>query len=165
MRKQTGFTIVELLIAIALIATVSAIAIPSFIGWLPDYRLRSAAQDLLSNFQKGKLTAVKRNTNTAVCFSSSGYTIFLDPNTNFVNDAEEVVAQVNWADYKSLTINLASISFDTSPANVQPCIAFRPTGIPVDDGGGTATCDATLSNTKGTTKNVMVSVAGGVYIQ
>ena len=170
MRKQTGFTIVELLIGIALIATITAIAIPNFIEWLPNYRLRSASQDLLSNFQKAKLAAVRSNANVALCFrnDNSGYTAFVDTNVNYANDGEEVVADVAWADYKSLVLNLAFNTFDTS-VGARPCMAFQPNGIPVDgSAGGFASVDprqAQIDNTNGRSARVIVSPAGSVFIQ
>ena len=170
MRKQTGFTTVELLIAIIIMAVVAAIAIPNFIQWLPNYRLRSASQDLLSNFQKAKLAAVKHNVNVAVCFLSdnSGYEAFLDPNANYVNDGEEVVAQAAWADYKSLVVNLAYNTFDTTVGG-RPCMAFQPTGIPVDgSAGGFASVpsrEAQISNTNGRSTKVGVSPAGSVVLE
>jgi len=91
MSRQSGFTIVELIIVIAVIAAVALISIPNIIGMMPDYRLRSAAHDLFSDFQKAKLEAVKRNINTAVCFSTSGYTVFVDTDSDFVPDAGEPV--------------------------------------------------------------------------
>ncbi|MEW6671452.1 MAG: GspH/FimT family pseudopilin [Thermodesulfobacteriota bacterium] len=170
MRKQSGFTIVELLIIIALMATVTAIAIPNFIQWLPNYRLRSASQDLLSNFQKAKLASVKNNTNVAVCFKSdnSGYTAFVDTNINYANDGEEVVADVSWAGYKSLVVSLAFNTFDTTMGG-RPCMAFQPTGIPVDgSAGGFASVpsrEVQISNTNGRSTKVVVSPAGSVYLE
>lgn len=165
MKKQSGFTVVEMLVTIALLSTVAIIAIPNFISWLPDYRLRSASQDLLSNFQKAKLTAIKRNVNTAVCFSSSGYTVFVDPNTNFVNDDALVVTAVNWSDYKSLTLTYPG-DFNFVASSGQPCIGFRPNGIPVDNAAAaTASGNAVLTNTNNKTSTVYVSAAGSVYIQ
>ena len=96
MDRESGFTLVELIITIAMIAVISAVALPNFLDWLPNHRLRSAAHDLFSNFQKAKLEAIKRNINTTVCFSSGGYEIFVDQNTDFVKDgAEEAVAEVD----------------------------------------------------------------------
>jgi type II secretory pathway pseudopilin PulG len=160
-----------MLVTIALISTLAIIAIPGFISWLPDYRLRSAAQDLLSNFQKAKLTAVKRNINTVVCFTSSGYSVFLDPNTNFINDGtpdEVVITTVNWSDYKSLTVTYpGDFSFvNNADSPPQPCIGFRPTAIPVDAAAAaTATGNAALTNTNNKNSTVFVSAAGSVYIQ
>lgn len=171
MRKQSGFTIVELLVVIALIATMAAIAVPNFISWLPDYRLRSAAQDLLSNFQKVKMAAVKHNVNAAVCFKAdnSGYTAFLDPNANYVQDAgEEAVTDVAWADYKSLVVTLAYNTLDSSVGG-RPCMAFQATGIPMDGSAAgfasVASREASISNTNGKSTKVVVSPAGGVYLE
>jgi len=73
LEKSPGFTVVELLVAVAIIALASAMAVPNFINWLPDYRLRSAAGDLFSNFQKAKLTAIKRNMNPGDHFTGGQY--------------------------------------------------------------------------------------------
>jgi len=171
MQKQSGFTLVELLITIALMGIVTAIAIPNCIEWLPNYRMRSAAQDLLSNFQKAKLAAVKSNVDVAVCFKSdnSGYTAFVDPNINYVHDGgEELVADVAWADYKSLVVNPSYNTFDTT-VGARPCMNFKPTGIPADGSvaGFTAVSprEAQISNTNGRSIKVVVSPAGGVYLE
>jgi len=170
MRNNSGFTIVELLVGIALIAMITAIAVPNFISWLPNYRLRSASQDLLSNFQKAKLAAVKSNVNVAVCFKgdNSGYVAFVDTNANYANDGEEVVADVAWAGYKSLVVNLAFNTFDTS-VGARPCMAFQPTGIPVDGSAAgfssVPSREAQISNTNGRSTKVVVSPAGSVYLE
>lgn len=164
MRNKSGFTLVELLIVIGLITVVAAIAVPNIISWLPDYRLKAAANDLFSNFQKAKLTAVKRNTNCTVIVNSSGYTVFMDDDTDFVQDGgEDVVIQITWADYKSVSVNLGNITFDNSTG--QPTIGFRPNGIPVDNGGGIASGTAQIDNTNGKSRSVIISQAGSIRVQ
>jgi type IV fimbrial biogenesis protein FimT len=46
MKKKNGYTILELMVTIGIIAILTAMAIPSFINWLQGYRLRSAANDV-----------------------------------------------------------------------------------------------------------------------
>jgi type IV fimbrial biogenesis protein FimT len=163
MKKQTGFTLVELLIVIGMIALISLISIPNVIGMLPDYRLRSAAHDLFSNFQKAKLEGVKRNINTAVCFSAGGYTVFVDADGDFVQDGgEDVIVATNWSEYKDVSVTLGNVTFDNSSG--QPCVAFQPNGIPVDNGGGSASGTAPIDNTKGKITAVIVSNAGNIRI-
>jgi len=161
MDKSPGFTVFELLVTIAIVGLVVAVAVPHFISWLPDYRLRSAIHDLFSNFQKAKLTAVKRNLNTAVCFHDSGYVMFVDTDIDFEKDgSEETVTQVDWKDYKSISVNPEAITFDSSSG--QPCIAFRPTGIPADHGGGFASGTTPISNSNDRTARVIISQAGHI---
>ncbi len=68
-KDETGFTLLEVIVTCCIIGIIAAIAIPSFSSLLPKYRLRLAAQELLSNFQLAKITAIKRNTNCTISFS------------------------------------------------------------------------------------------------
>ena len=66
LRKNAGFSLTELMVIIGIIALMSAIAMPNLIGWLPKYRMGSAARDILGTFEFARLTAVKRNAVTLV---------------------------------------------------------------------------------------------------
>lgn len=162
MKDDNGFTLLELLIVVALLGIVSAIAVPNFLTILPNIRLKSAAQELYANFQKAKLTAVKRNKNTAVTFSSTGYTVFIDDDADFVYDSgtEEVVLTVLWSEYKGVSVG--TVSFDNSTG--QPCIAFRPDGLPADADGGLAEGEVPFSNSTGKSLEVGVRPAGAIKV-
>jgi type IV fimbrial biogenesis protein FimT len=78
MQKENGFTIYELLVAIAIIAIVSAIATPNMISWRSQAKLRGAVNNLKGDLQMAKLRALRENALVAVIFTANGYTIFLD---------------------------------------------------------------------------------------
>lgn len=163
MYRESGFTLVELIIVVAMVAVITAFALPNFLNWLPNHRLRSAAHDLFSNFQKAKLEAIKRNINTTVCFNSGGYEIFIDQNTDFVKDStEEAVTEVDWDSYKSVSIDYGAITFDKSSGLA--CIAFRPNGMPADHGGGFACGTAPIRNVNNKITRVIISQAGHIRI-
>jgi len=61
MRKRSGFTLIELVVVIAVLGILTAVGVPNFLSWLPKYRLKTAARDLYSNMQLAKLSAIKNN--------------------------------------------------------------------------------------------------------
>jgi len=84
--RQAGFTGTELLVAIGIIAILTAIAIPGFSNWLPNYYLKAATRDLYSNLQLARLIAAKQNAACAVIFDSGAtpgrYFLCSDPGAN-----------------------------------------------------------------------------------
>ena len=84
-KNESGFSLVELLVATVILAILASVAIPTFSAWLPGYRLKRAARDLYSNLQRAKLGAVNANETRGVFFENEvtpgRYSIwFLGPN-------------------------------------------------------------------------------------
>jgi prepilin-type N-terminal cleavage/methylation domain-containing protein len=68
MRKDTGFTHLELMVVIGIIGILSAIAIPSYIQWLPKHRVGSAARAVMSAVEFARINAIKTNADVTVIF-------------------------------------------------------------------------------------------------
>ncbi|MGE5838513.1 MAG: Tfp pilus assembly protein FimT/FimU, partial [Deltaproteobacteria bacterium] len=49
MKREKGFTTIELAVSIVIICILLGLAIPGFSRWIPNYRLRGAARDVYSN--------------------------------------------------------------------------------------------------------------------
>jgi prepilin-type N-terminal cleavage/methylation domain-containing protein len=58
-RNHSGYTLIELLTVIGILAILSAIAAPNFISSLFEKRVSTAARDVLSAFEHARLSAVK----------------------------------------------------------------------------------------------------------
>ncbi len=71
MRKESGFTLIELMVTIAIVLIMASIAVPSFLSWLPKQRLRTAVTDLVADIQSIKLRAIKENRNWAIVFNTA----------------------------------------------------------------------------------------------
>ena len=69
-RKEAGFTIIELMIVIAIFAIAMAAAMPSYNEWIQNTHIRNAAESLSNGIQRARAEAVSRN--VTVTFSIAG---------------------------------------------------------------------------------------------
>lgn len=58
---QTGFTLVEVMIGIVILAILAAVAVPSFQTWLLNSQVRNAAESISNGLQRARAEAVGRN--------------------------------------------------------------------------------------------------------
>lgn len=59
--RQRGFTLLELLVALAIAVILLVLAAPSYGLWLADAEIRTAAQNLADGLRVGYAEAIKRN--------------------------------------------------------------------------------------------------------
>lgn len=69
--RQGGFTLVELMITLAVAVILIAIAVPSFTSLIASNRLTTVANELTDASNVARLEAIKRNTNTQLCSNLS----------------------------------------------------------------------------------------------
>ena len=95
MKNRSGFTILELLIAISIIGTLSAIAIPNMIAWRNNAQFNGAVNTLAGDLAVAKQSAIRNNAAVVITFTNAGYTIFIDTGDgaggipNSTQDADE----------------------------------------------------------------------------
>jgi type IV fimbrial biogenesis protein FimT len=68
--RQRGFTLIELMIVVTLLAVMLGIGIPSFQGFIAGQRVKTAAYDFATALLVARSEAIKRN--TAVTISQTG---------------------------------------------------------------------------------------------
>jgi len=67
-----GFTLMELVLVLLIAGILMAIVVPTFASLSRNARLNTAARELVGYFEKARMEAVKRNTDVAMKFSTSG---------------------------------------------------------------------------------------------
>lgn len=72
MTRSRGFTLIELMITLAVLTILLLLATPSFTDFIQRYRLRGAADDVASVIASARAESLMRNRNVSVVFTGSG---------------------------------------------------------------------------------------------
>lgn len=128
-----GFSLVELLVALAIAAIISGMAAPSFAAYLEKQRVETTASRFHAHMSLARNTAITRGLVTVMQSNveknwSRGWHIFVDSNGNDVQDDDEADIAVAEAAPRNVAV--------TGNASVASAIRFGPDGRPRLDGGG-----------------------------
>ena len=107
--KQSGTTLLELIVTLSIAGILLAIGIPAFTSLINSSRLSSFANELISSLHLTRSEAIKRNSRAVMCPSVTGtscavnggwhlgWLVFHDPNNNAALDAGETVIMARQA--------------------------------------------------------------------
>ena len=86
--NKKGVTLIELIVVMVIIGILAAFFAPNIGAWLPNYRLRSAARDIVSTMRTAQIKAVSTNLTYRVSFTLPSSYILQYRNTlgNWVNE-------------------------------------------------------------------------------
>jgi type IV fimbrial biogenesis protein FimT len=117
---QGGFTIVELMVTLAIAAIIISIAAPSFKAIIDNNRVTTATNDFTASIALAKTEAVKRNTNAQIIPTdgdwNAGYRIGIDLNDDGdFTDTDEVTLKIIDAPSSGVTITSALTKVEYKP--------------------------------------------------
>lgn len=133
--KTRGFTLVELLITIAIAAILLSAGVPAFSDFIRDNRLQKAAAGFVADLAAARAEAARTYVTVGVCPSAggtscdgadwtSGRIVYADANGNGTAESTEVI---RWSEPLDTGVVPSAVGLGT-------LVAFRPTGAAVGAG-------------------------------
>jgi type IV fimbrial biogenesis protein FimT len=155
-RRSRGFTLMELLVTLAIAGTILTLGIPAFRDFMRNGRLTGAANELLITVVRARGEAVRRQTVVSVCPSTTpdqagatcsgsatqGYIAFIDTNSNCIRDGVELGDPDNLVSYQLTHSEVTSTKNGT-------CVSFAANGFRRIVGGQPATLRAMFCDSRG----------------
>jgi type IV fimbrial biogenesis protein FimT len=162
--RTTGFTLIELMVVLAVIGVVLALAAPSFTGFLARKRVEGVAAELMTDLQLARSEAVARNAAVRLTFGTGCYVIHTVQTAGSTSCSQTGASSMGTG---AVEIKTAQLSTGTtagfSPDNALTRIEFDPVRAAATvDGGNAATGSVTVTNSAGSGQlRVSVSAATG----
>ena len=151
--RERGFTMIDLVVVVAIAGIIAAVALPSTSRTLADYRLRGDARAIHNMIGVAKMRAAARFTRVRLY-------VDLDTSSFKMQYWDKDAVPPDWVDEGGLTTLSTGIGFDTGAMDVPPpntqnalgqspncldkdgaaiantgCIVFNSRGLPVDPNG------------------------------
>lgn len=160
---QKGFTLVELMVTVALVAIVTSIAIPSWSSLIASNRIRSAVNDWTQSFYFARSEAVRQKISITICASSNGttctdssYEMGWIVKTGLSTDDNGVILQ-DTLPQRGVTL--------TPTATTARAITISPNGLPISSfAGASVTAQEYPVKNTSITKQIIIARTGRIKI-
>jgi type IV fimbrial biogenesis protein FimT len=168
--RQSGMSLVEILIAIAIVALLLGFAAPSATTWIQNMQLRSAADSIFNAVQLARTEAIRRNTSVALELTdqnSTAWHVCLFDATNNACTSTDVTSRPGAEAGGNARVGTATTVGDTTYAlaiasGAPGLVAFDPLGRPLAAAGSLARIDVRNPTlTSGERRLVIVVTPGG----
>lgn len=110
--SQRGFSLLEMLLVIAIVGIAMAIAVPNFSSWRDQRAVNSAAKTLMSHLKQARVIAMAENRTVTVIFASDSYTYDYDSGSCGLCKPQQIALDT-FSSQLSVNINItpAELSF------------------------------------------------------
>jgi type IV fimbrial biogenesis protein FimT len=140
---QRGFSLVEILVGLAIFAILTTSALPAYSVWIQNTKIRNAAESVQNGLQLARSEAIRRNTNVQfVLGSDSAWTV------SVIDPAETIQSRLSGQGSANVTVATTPAATTVTFNSLGRAIP-NPSGLPsftqVDFDVPSAVISATLS--------------------
>lgn len=170
---RRGFTLVELMVTLAVAAILATIAVPMLTGFLARSQMNAVANDFTGALQLARMEAVSRNTCVAVCRRAptgaaqcagedgswnAGWIVYDKPSCEGKAEATDPPAGTSLRAREAVP---ESISVNTDSGSAPEVIVFTPRGVIATGNGTMQLTDARFPDNSNS-RRVILSMMGRV---
>lgn len=152
--KHAGFSLLELMIGVAILAILASIALPSFQATIADSKIRTAAESVQNGLQKARMEAITLNANVAFTLAAgtdSAWSICIASCTTTPGEIRES----RLASEGSKNVTRASLAANGAPART---VTFNPLGRIAPNLDGTPQLTLVNLTTAGSSNTLRVTI-------
>ena len=165
---QRGFSLLELIIVIAILGIIFAIALPNFADMLAEQRARAAASEIVGDLALARIEAIKQQRRVVVARGATwkdGWRIYIDTDGSGTFTVGELVIKTS-PGFSGKTLKVCAISADFVDGVIfrgDGSVANSPIGA---ESGLRVSDDRGIGGEAGArTRNVVVSLAGRASVE
>ena len=165
-----GFTLVELLVTLAIGTILLAITIPGYAFLVNAGRLTSVTNDLVSALQLARSEAIKRGLRVTICKTSNamavtpvcdttaswqqGWLVFVDGGTKGMIDSGDILLRAQGQAAPAVTI--------TTGTNYASYISYRPSGVSQGSNVANGTLHVCVASEQ---RDIIISPTGRIRLE
>ncbi len=151
MKKEKAFTLIELMVTIAILAIIATLAAPNLSQMLHNTKVNTSSGDILSFLQQSRTEAIRLGKTVTVCGSSDGSSCLSANKTNWSTGLI--------ATHSGSTTPIQKLTFDSSQLSITgpETITFNTFG------STTAKYEITVTIPDANTYSVCVEVIGRAF--
>lgn len=147
--KSRGFSLVELMVSIVVLAIMASIAVPSFQSWLQNTQIRNAAESVTNGLQLARAQAVSLNANVrfqltsnllatcALSSASTSWVVSIDSPVGSCNSAPSNTVAPRLIQSRAASEGSKNVTITVTPANAST-VTFNNFGLVVANTDGSA---------------------------
>lgn len=136
--SRRGFSLIELMIVVAIVAVLAAVAAPAFRETLATTRMKTLASDIHLSLARARSEAIKRNANITVAATGgnwlAGWTVSSGVETHGAVSGDSVAVSgtstITYAPSGRVTTGSVAINLSSSDVSTLRCVTVNLSGNP-----------------------------------